>query len=454
MPPITQANTGTEQKPLTDAEVEDLASRGFFEGDEVPGRGILTPLGTFSPVPSQTGSQPSPRPTAEASQISSDSVPADADGIVSSSQSVVQDEQDTRQAIESAGTISPSAEEALRASQQFQDILDNEQDRLERVFRSTIDSINENFERSKVELKASQKTEVGVFTNTLARIGGFLGPSASAVGAMNNLNATHRKEVEALTSARNQAVIAAQNAFDEASFAVAKQKAQEAVRIEQEINDRHQQFIKQQLEFAEEQRQAEKAEADAFAKLRDDARQTVNSIIDRFGGLSLDQLDEGSRGLLAEMAAIAGIPGELISGQFATLKEEAQASTEQQREIQNQISLANLSIRQASFNLSEARYLDSQEISAIEASRLGLPRSIVGMSEDQIFEDLNSEDVPIWFHEAREGAVDENGNALSTEELEKQWEEFRTEELKTGSQAPDWTSFLVPTGGGLPAPVQ
>lgn len=42
-----RTGAGTEDNPLTDVQIDDLGKRGIYEGDYVPGKGILSPTGTF-----------------------------------------------------------------------------------------------------------------------------------------------------------------------------------------------------------------------------------------------------------------------------------------------------------------------------------------------------------------------------------------------------------------------
>lgn len=44
-----RSGTGEPDNPLTDLQIQDLLDRGYSEGDYIPGKGILSPYGTFRP---------------------------------------------------------------------------------------------------------------------------------------------------------------------------------------------------------------------------------------------------------------------------------------------------------------------------------------------------------------------------------------------------------------------
>ena len=91
-----------------------------------------------------------------------------------------------------------------------------------------------------------------------------------------------------------------------------------------------------------------------------------------------------------------------------------------------------------------ARFAESEKLNTIDAQRLGLPKSIVGLSENEVLDQLRDPTPPDWFVEIEEGKPD---GAKTRDELDRAWKEFRTEILTTNP--------LIDFGGiGLPAPVE
>lgn len=108
-------------------------------------------------------------------------------------------------------------------------------------------SINADYDAQQTGLEGKQANETGSETATIARIGGYLGGSASGTGAMLNLAATHKTELLTLQSSRQAALQAASNAIDDKEFAVAQAKVAEIKSIDDTIYQRQQDFFKNAL---------------------------------------------------------------------------------------------------------------------------------------------------------------------------------------------------------------
>jgi len=348
---------------------------------------------------------------------------------VSDSSSVVQNEKNTIASVGGLSVPSPAEMEARTASENYIKTLEEQSKALETRRAAEEARINSEFNAKIKGTEEAQKKETGATTVALQRIGGFLGGSASAVGALNNLAQTHRTEIGALEAKKQSAISEANNAITDKQFTLASLKAKEAKDLSSEINSRRDKFFTQALSLVQEQRQKEQV-------LRDDARQSLNTIISNFGGIDLSSLDENTRVQLESLSQISGIPMASLVG--PTSQEKSDAATERQRQITNAISIANLSIRTKEFQ-------DKQNIDALEAQRLGLPRQLVGTSEDAFEAQLKSEAIPPWFIEIKT----ENGEITQTttkEQATKLWNFFRNEVLKTNP--------LIDFGGaGLPPPV-
>jgi len=347
-------------------------------------------------------------------------------GFVASSAAAVQDERATVEAIRGAAAEKPSLTNLEAASADISNLLEAESERLEKIREEKIATINAEFIEAKAGTEAAQKREKGAFAVTLQNIGGFLGGSVSSVGAMRNLASEHKSEIASLKGKRDAAIAAAESAIDEKQFKIAKLKADEVKSLEEEIEERTNNFFDQTLDIIKENRLQEERSTQALQKLRDDARQSLNTIISNFGGIDIDNLDEATREQLIDLSNIAEMPLSLLTG--PTLKQEAAEATETQRQISNAISAANLQIRQDSFNLSVEKFEETEKLSALEAQRLGLPRTLVGVPETQVEEELQSTSVPEWFVELDS---EDDVPSANAEELSTKWNSFRNEILST-----------------------
>lgn len=351
--------------------------------------------------------------------------------IVSSSEPVVNDENDTKNEIANLSVPSIAELEAKAASENYLKVLDDEAKRLEERRKAEIAALEQQFAGAKTSLEGEQKKEQGTTNVALMRAGGFLGTQISGVGVLNNLAATHRSEIAALESKKAAAIAAANAAVDEKLFNVAKLKAQEAKDLSKDINDRRNKFFDQTMEIVKEQRtQFEKDEARRNT-IRDDARASLSTIINSFGGIDFEALDAVSLQQLQELSIAAEIPLDLLKG--PTLAEQSQQNTERQRQISNSISLANLS-------LSKKRLEQDTQISPTDAKNLNLPRALVGMSEEELEAQFQEDIPPEWFVEFKldKGELTQDSTAA---EAEAQWKKFKNEVVKTSS--------LIDFGGGF-----
>lgn len=169
--------------------------------------------------------------------------------IVSSSDQVVTGEQNTKKTVTNLNkTLTPNVpgdgtSDAQGASDSYLTMLENQMNALETRRANDVGGINAQFNSAQTDLQGAQKSETGTESATLARIGGYLGPSASGTGAMLNLAATHKTEILKLQTARAAAIQAANNAIDDKEFAVAEKKAQEAKDLAATIYKRKQDFF-------------------------------------------------------------------------------------------------------------------------------------------------------------------------------------------------------------------
>jgi hypothetical protein len=144
-------------------------------------------------------------------------------------------------------------------------LLDNQNNQLETRRQNEINSINSSFDTAGTRLKQNQASETGTYTSTLARIGGYLGNSASATGAMVNLNQTHVNQVNDLEAKRQAAIQEANNAISDKQFEIARAKISEAKDYTKAIQDSKQKFFENNQQVIKDQQQGQKDAA--IAKL-------------------------------------------------------------------------------------------------------------------------------------------------------------------------------------------
>jgi hypothetical protein len=179
-----------------------------------------------------------------------------ASSVVSSSAPVVAEEKKT---LSDLNNLTSDNNTITQAHNDYLTQLDAEFAALEARREREVAGINTAFDTKRTQTEQAQKGEVGTFTSTLARIGGYLGDSASAAGAMVNLNQAHKFQLNDLEAKRQSAIQEAKNAIDDKKFALARLKAQEAKDYAKEISDSKQKFFENNLRILNEQRQQDEA---------------------------------------------------------------------------------------------------------------------------------------------------------------------------------------------------
>lgn len=218
--------------------------------------------------------------------------PTSTSSVVSSSAPVVAEE---KKILSDINNLTTDNAAITQASNDYIARLDAEYAALEARRASEVAGINASFDTKKTQMEKAQKGETGTFTSTLARIGGYLGESASATGAMINLAEAHRFQINDLEAKRQSAIQEAKNAINEKQFAIARLKAQEAKDYAKEISDSKQQFFENNLKILNEKRQ------------QDEANRTI--IKDKLANLALLDPTQVSDATKKEIDDFYGTPG-------------------------------------------------------------------------------------------------------------------------------------------------
>lgn len=141
------------------------------------------------------------------------------------------------------------------------------------------DSIRANFENRLTATKEDQRAETGMNAMALAR-GGALGTSGSGLAFMNKLEISHRSEINALETQRNDALRLAAQAASKEDFELLGKQIDRADKLEKEFNDAQQRRVDNLLKY----KQIEKIE-------KEELSETLSALA--AAGQTLDDLPDG-----------------------------------------------------------------------------------------------------------------------------------------------------------------
>jgi len=261
-----RTGAGTVDNPLTDIQIQDLTDQGILEGDNMPGRGILTPMGTF---------RSEAEVMAEQVDVLSEQDVTPTDGIVSSDAPIVEEETEALDSINDAAKV-------------VRDLtyLDEEIKNIQAEMKNEMEIINAQAKLDAEAMKNTQAGETGQTAVGLANAGGFLGFSGSGTGVMLTLAKSHRTELQSLDARRKQAIFQAQQAARENRFDLVKLKAEELQQIEQETYNREQDYLNRvrvQTEKTQAKQERAQTETSIFEAIQGGAT-TVAGIFAQLGG--------------------------------------------------------------------------------------------------------------------------------------------------------------------------
>lgn len=177
-------------------------------------------------------------------------------GYVADSSGVTAEEQrlKTQLAQLGYGANDPYIAEQQRVNEQQQALLTQQLDSYERQRKEQESSIGLQFDSAIANAKDEQEKELASNVVGLARIGGYLGGSASAAGALNNLNQKHRAEIAKLENEKVSAIQTARNAINEKQYALAMKQLEAAQNFSKLINDRNKDMFNSYIQLSQENR--------------------------------------------------------------------------------------------------------------------------------------------------------------------------------------------------------
>jgi len=281
--------------------------------------------------------------------------------------------------------------------------------------------LNREYEGYVRQLRATQAREFAGRSTGLITSGGYLGTTQSHEGDLSSLRRDQEAEIQALYGKKDAAVAAARKAYLEKDFALAKEKAALAKELEGTI-------IEAKDKSATRQLAALTAKQNYSDKLTDNARQAVTTYLNQFGAVDVEKLSPQAQLQLKAQVETAGYSWDAFRQQTKTLAQTRMQNTQDQNEFRNMIASANLSISKTMLELAKNRDTRAGQLTETEAVRLGLPRQLVGKTQDELVAELQNELPPAWFVRQQQGP-----NAIMSVDpikYKKQWDAFRQETLK------------------------
>lgn len=147
-----------------------------------------------------------------------------------------------------------------------------------------IAGIKTEFDIAKGAQEVGQERDFGArATSLITSGGGFLGGTQSQQGVLQNLRATHETEKTALMAKREAAILAANTAYEDKDFALARELSKNAKEMQNEIYRRQKDYADQTLALTRENRaQTEfdlniaKDKIEAYAKMDDEQFKSID----------------------------------------------------------------------------------------------------------------------------------------------------------------------------------
>jgi len=233
--------------------------------------------------------------------------------IASSSDSVVAGEQSVTNAVQGLNAPTTGETDAQTASAKYISLLDEQMASLEARRKSETDAINAGFDVAKTRLEGQQKDETGSTAATLARIGGYLGPSASATGALLKLAQEHKYQMLDLEAKRSSAINEANNAITDKQFTLARAKLQEVKDIEAEVYNRKQDFFNNTIKVQQEARQQDEA-----------VRTQIKDDLEKLSLLEPSQVPSDKKAEIDQFYGVAGFTDKYLSVASSAAKAKSQ----------------------------------------------------------------------------------------------------------------------------------
>lgn len=315
------------------------------------------------------------------------------------------------------------------------------------------ESINSSFDNQKTSLENQNTHETGSTSVGLSRMGGYLGGSASQTGVLQNLAETHKNDMLALESKRQDALNTARTAYEDKNFALATQKAADAKSVEQEAYTRQQAYFKQ-IADATKTAQPLKDQASIYNAIQGGAHTATDIYKALEGKVSMDDISsyltksapaKSTTGFSFTNDDTAKLLGSGFSNDDITALHDYVNTNGYTDELRNSLTSKERTILDGIYYPKAPTGGVGGTLTIAEAKSLGLPPSLIGRSQTQVLTDLQSPAPPAWYKDYIENQMQAN---VTPEYLTGEWKKFSGNILGTFMKA---SGAAGAAGGSTPS---
>lgn len=285
--------------------------------------------------------------------------------------------------------------------------------------KNEIAGIKTEFDIAKGAQELGQAGEyAGRATQLVTSGGGFLGATQSQQGVLQNLKSTHEAEKTALMAKREAAINAANTAYEDKDFQLARELTKSARDLQSEIYKREQDFADQILKTSTYNRSFADDKAKAYAMLSDEdyAKLTPSqkNEVDKF--FTPGYMD------IYRASAQASAKGKSVENDI-DLRNKIQTLINKTPQGQK-ITLPDGTVYMGMKKPSSAS--SSGLISSALAIQLGVP-SLAGKDESDIILSLALDNPPAWYKEYYKANAPDIYSKLTPEQLKSDWKIFKAQ---------------------------
>lgn len=173
-------------------------------------------------------------------------------------------------------------------------------------------SINTRFDTNRTQTEFEQERETGGVSMALARGGGYLGGNigGSQMGVLQNLDVVQDREIQNLENAREEALRAANGAYEDRDFELARESLQLARDIEQEIYNRTLEFDAKNADrndIERERLQTAERQNTIFQAIESSGSEDPRDIFEALGGrVPIEEINSFLNGIVPDNAVGEG----------------------------------------------------------------------------------------------------------------------------------------------------
>lgn len=363
MPVIDQqrrTGAGTSDNPLTDIQIQDLGKQGIYEGDEVAGKGILRPDGTFRSGVSDIGSNPviSSQDSAEGFKQDGSSLDSIINAPLLEDDPTDDDKGDDKDGGDKGSgddlydnyrTASDAAqlkqeEDAQVVLDEYDDLYKLELANIDARTRATTNEIKRSFKQRITEQKRINNINVDRVKAYGLSSGAAQYTPIAWTDAISERERKNSEEIHGLERERQELIDAAKTARDESDAALLSQKIKDYNSVKDKLNNRLKDIeAESKAQYAELRTLREEAEAD-FKEKQEESLKRLQAYYSLNSEEVADLSDEEKEALVNKIAGkygfetyeVLGVLDQASATDFDKLQSEADIKrTEAQTEASN-----------------------------------------------------------------------------------------------------------------------